>query len=117
MIRPQKPINGFQNLTSSLQASFMATKLFVKHVWTGACWETVATPKCGTLWSPSPHTVRPWKPPITESWQEWETKKSELDLFDTFVALRKFSSHKQTCEKLTIATESLRWGLISIGVA
>lgn len=34
-----------------------------------------------------------------------EKKKSKLDLFDTFDALQRFSSHNCTCEKQTIATE------------
>lgn len=62
MIRLQKPINGFQNLTSSLQASVMATKLCAKHVWTGACWETAApqsVTRCEICPRAQSHTVRP----------------------------------------------------------
>lgn len=92
-------------------------KLCAKHVWTGACWETAApqsVARCELCPRGESHTVRPWKP---LSWQKWENKKSELDLFDTFVALKKSSSQKHTREKQTIATEPLIKGQISIGIA
>lgn len=97
-------------------ASLMATKLCVKHVWTGACWEAAApqgVARCELCPPAESHTVYPWKSPILVSWQKQnreqnkikEKKKSELDLFDTFDALQRFSSHNCTCEKQTIATE------------